>query len=72
MQDRIARIDETSCTARPDHTLGSLATEAAASRFRFVSKADVNSQTGLLWAINGEMGGLGPVAPRSMSLVRQN
>ena len=22
MQDRIARIDETSCTARPDHTLG--------------------------------------------------
>jgi hypothetical protein len=23
MQDRIARIDETSCTARPDHTWGS-------------------------------------------------
>jgi len=23
MQDRIARIDETSYTARPDHTLGS-------------------------------------------------
>ena len=23
MQDRIARIDETSCTARPDHTFGS-------------------------------------------------
>jgi hypothetical protein len=23
MQDRIARIDETSCTARPDHTKGS-------------------------------------------------
>ena len=23
MQDRIARIEETSCTARPDHTLGS-------------------------------------------------
>jgi hypothetical protein len=22
MQDRIARIDESSCTARPDHTLG--------------------------------------------------
>ena len=24
MQDRIARIDETSCTARPDHTSGSI------------------------------------------------
>jgi hypothetical protein len=27
MQDRIAKIDETSCTARPDHTSGS-STEA--------------------------------------------
>jgi hypothetical protein len=26
MQDRIAGIDETSCTARPDHTFGSFAT----------------------------------------------
>ena len=26
MQDRIARIDETSCNARPDHTFGSFAT----------------------------------------------
>ena len=25
MQDRICRIDETSCTARPDHTFGSRA-----------------------------------------------
>jgi hypothetical protein len=25
MQDRIRQIDETSCTARPDHTLGSFA-----------------------------------------------
>src|SRR5215471_9767118 len=25
MQDRIARIEETSCTARPDHTYGSYA-----------------------------------------------
>ena len=29
MQDRIARIDETPCTARPDHTFGSFSTEAA-------------------------------------------
>jgi len=28
MQDRIARIDETSCTARPDRTLGSFTNEA--------------------------------------------
>ena len=27
MQDRIARIDETSCTARPDHTYGSILPE---------------------------------------------
>jgi hypothetical protein len=24
MQDRINQVDETSCTARPDHTVGSL------------------------------------------------
>jgi len=27
MQDRIARIDETSCTARPDHTFGSISVD---------------------------------------------
>ena len=31
MQDRIARIDETSCTARPDHTVGSIASWPARS-----------------------------------------
>jgi hypothetical protein len=31
MQDRIARIEETSCTARPDHTSGS-STESLAAR----------------------------------------
>jgi hypothetical protein len=27
MQDRINQVDETSCNARPDHTVGSIATE---------------------------------------------
>src|SRR5262249_17497673 len=37
MQDRIARIDETSCTARPDHTSGSVASLPQAARLRGMS-----------------------------------
>ena len=33
MQDRIARIEETSCTARPDHTTGSSTELLATSIF---------------------------------------
>jgi hypothetical protein len=27
MQDRISQVDETSCNARPDHTLGSISAD---------------------------------------------
>src|SRR6516165_12267580 len=37
MQDRIARVEETSCTARPDHTLGSKASDRRAGRVRGMS-----------------------------------
>jgi hypothetical protein len=40
MQDRIARIDETSCTARPDHTYGSFATSACFEDVRFGPDSD--------------------------------
>jgi hypothetical protein len=32
MQDRLCQVDETSCNARPDHTLGSIATEMGCPR----------------------------------------
>ena len=42
MQDRIARIEETSCTARPDHTSGSSKErlKVGISRLLFLKKAD--------------------------------
>jgi hypothetical protein len=43
----INQVDETSCTARPDHTVGSISTESARICFRpwsaALPKADVNS-----------------------------
>jgi hypothetical protein len=47
MQDRIARIDETSCTARPDHTFGSIvrigSQQGQRCYLRIDPKADVNT-----------------------------
>jgi hypothetical protein len=39
MQDRINQVDETSCTARPDHTVGSQAANwSCLQHFRFAPK----------------------------------
>jgi hypothetical protein len=58
MQDRIRQIDETSCNARPDHTLGSKAPILeCGAHVRFASmsggKADISISTKR--AMNGLM-----------------
>ena len=41
MQDRINQVDETSCTARPDHTVGSIATKTSfPCHVRFATVSD--------------------------------
>jgi len=59
MQDRIARIEETSCTARPDHTFGSGAsvrgTRPLPSCFRNGSESGRDSR---LWCSVGPSHGL--------------
>jgi len=59
MQDRIRQIDETSCTARPDHTFGSEGEELSVSKCGPVnnSKAGFGGSIrgGRRWANSGQL-----------------
>jgi hypothetical protein len=62
MQDRINRVDETSCTARPDHTVGSdsvILKPLLHDRSTPISGLYLSRLVGLIWATSGHPGWMG-------------